>query len=243
LCADRAPAGDTVTIAAASDLIFCLDALNAEFKTQHPGARLKTSTGSSGNFFAQIQRGAPFDVFLSADAIYPKRLAESGHAAADSLTRYALGRIVLWTARADLAVTNGLTVLTNALVRRLAIANPAHAPYGRAAQAALERAGLWDAVRRKVVLGENVTQAAQFVQTGNADAGLVSLSLVLAPKLKDTGRWWLIPEEAHPLLEQAAVLTRRGETNALAKVYLDFLRSESAASIFERFGFRLPEGQ
>jgi len=231
----------TVSIAAASDLVFCLEELNAHFQKRHPTAKIHISAGSSGNFFAQIQRGAPFDVFLSADMRYPRELARAGQADVTSLTPYAIGRIVLWTLKTNLSVTNGLSILTNATVRKFAIASPEHAPYGQAARAALLRAKLWDLLQPKIVLGENIAQAAQFVQTGNVDAGMVALSLVSAPKLKNVGMWWLVPETMHPRLEQGAVLTQRGATNALARSYLEFLQSKEARVLFDRFGFRLPE--
>jgi len=229
-----------VSIAAASDLVFCLEELNAQFQNGYTNVTVKVTAGSSGNFFAQIQRDAPFDVFLSADRQYPEELARVGKADGKSLTPYAVGRIVLWTVKTNLAVTNGLTVLTNTTVRKVAIANPAHAPYGRAAKSALERAGVWNAARDKLVIGENIAQTAQFVQTGNVDVGVIALSLVSAPKLKNIGSWWLIPEEMHPRLEQAAILTRRGETNAAARLYLAFLGSDAGRAILSRYGFQLP---
>lgn len=229
-----------VSVAAASDLVFCLEELNAQFQKAHSNITINVTSGSSGNFFAQIRRDAPFDVFLSADRRYPEELVRAGKADGGTLYLYAVGRIVLWTTRTNLAVTNGLSILTNPSVRKIAIANPEHAPYGQAAKAALERAGVWAGVQHKLVIGENIAQTAQFVQTGNVDAGIVALSLVSAPRLKNTGSWWLIPEDAHPRLEQAAVRTRHGTGNAAAGVYLDFLRSEAGRAILHRFGFGLP---
>ena len=236
----EAQTAESISIAAASDLVFCMVELNADFNTHHPAVEVKLSTGSSGNFFAQIQRGAPFDVFLSADMRYPSELVKTGHAEARSLMPYAVGRIVLWTVKTNVAVTNGLTVLTSAVVKRFAVANPDHAPYGRAARAALDSSRLWSGLQPKLVTGENVAQAAQFVETGNVDAGIVALSVVSAPKLKNVGVWWLIPEELHAPMHQAAVLTRRGASNVWAQRYMEFLRTRRAREIFERFGFRLP---
>lgn len=227
-------------IAAASDLMFCLDALNDAFRTAHPGTQVQVTPGSSGNLFAQIQQGAPFDLFLSADRSYPLALIAAGAAESNSLTHYANGRLVLWTLKPEIAVTNGLPVLTQPTFRRLAIANPEHAPYGRAARDALQRAGLWNQVTNRLVLADNIAQAAQWVQTGAVDAGLVALSLVSAPKLKGVGAYWVLPEDSHAPLEQAAVLTRRGTTNAAARAYLNFLRTPKARSIFDQYGFRLP---
>lgn len=230
-----------VAVAAASDLVFCLDALNEKFKTVHTNADIKVSIGASGNFFAQIQRGAPFDVFLSADLSFPEKLVQAGAADGASLFTYAHGHLVLWTTRTNLMVTNGLTELLRSDVRRIAIANPDTAPYGRAAKAALEHAKLWEAVKPKLVIGENIAQTAQFVEQGAADAGIVALSLVSAPKLAKVGRWWAVPPELHPPVIQGAVLTKAGSTNAVARAFLDFLRSPDARDIFHRFGFRLPE--
>ncbi len=231
----------TVSVAAASDLIYCLEALHAEFRRTEPQVTLQTATGSSGNFYAQIRHGAPYDVFLSADLRYPRELIAAGAAEGASLTRYAVGRIVVWTRRPELDLSDLGALVRNPRVARFAIANPAHAPYGRAAREALEHAAAWGAVQPKLVLGENIAQTAQFVQTGNAETGIVALSLVLAPINAGVGRWVEIPSDHHAPLEQGAVLTRRGATNPAAGRYLAFLRSPAARAIFERHGFRLPE--
>lgn len=242
-----AGASPTVSIAAASDLIYCLEALHAAFlQIENPKSKtenlttLTVATGSSGNFFAQIKHGAPYDIFLSADLSYPRALIAAGLADSASLTPYAIGRLVLWTARRDLDVTAAASVVRDPQVKKFAIANPAHAPYGRAAQQVLEKLDTWSPAQPKLVLGENISQTAQFVQTGNADAGLVALSLVLAPPLRDTGRWHEIPASLHDPLEQAAVLTLRGAANPAAVRYLAFLRSPTARKIFDRYGFRVP---
>ncbi len=227
-----------VSIAAASDLVFCMEELNKTFSDSHPNVAVKLSTGSSGNFFAQIQNGAPFDVYLSADITFPKRLIESGHADSRSLSTYAIGRLVLWTMNTNLPVSEGLAVLKNPAVKKFAIADPEHAPYGAAARAALQKAGLWDSLQSKLVRGENIAQTFQYAQTGNADVALVALSLVSAPSMKDKGAWWLVPESEHPKLEQALVLTTRGRKNPFAREYLAFLRSKEARAIFDRYGFQ-----
>ncbi|MEW5944408.1 MAG: molybdate ABC transporter substrate-binding protein [Pseudomonadota bacterium] len=232
--------GEVLHVAAASDLIYCLEELDGAFTKARPGVRLKASTGSSGNFYAQIQNGAPFDVFMSADVKYPKALIEAGQAEGDNLTVYAAGRIVVWTVDPRFDVARGLEALLDPGVRRIAIANPEHAPYGRAAQAALESAGLWARVEGKLAKAENIAQAAQFVLTGNADAGIVALSLVKSPRLAGIGKYVEIPPRSYPRLEQAAVVTRKGASNPLAKAYLDFLRSREARAIFDRYGFVLP---
>lgn len=235
--------GATLHIAAAADLAHCLPPLNQAFAVRHPEADLKVATGSSGNFFAQIRQGAPFEVFLSADQRYPQALVQAGLASADSLRPYAVGQLALWSSSPAIQVSQGLRVLTSSKVRRIAIANPEHAPYGRAARAALERAGLWDALQPKLVLGENIAQAAQFVASSNADAGLVAGSLLQAPALAGRGQAWLLPADSFPRLEQAAVLTRRGAASPLAQAYLDFLGAPEARQIFRRCGFLLPDAR
>jgi len=207
----------------------------------HAGADLKVSTGSSGNFFTQISQGAPFDVFLSADIQYPQKLVDNKLADKNSLTPYAAGRLALWTMNDKLDVNQGFVILKDAAVTRIAIANPEHAPYGKAAQAALEKAGLWNEIQKKIVLGENIAQTAQYVETGNAEVGLVAWSLLKAPAMQGKGSSWLLPIDAFPKLEQAAVLTNQGAHSALAKQYLVFLRSDEAKTIFARYGFVLPK--
>lgn len=232
-----------LTIAAASDLAYCMDALNAEFRRQHPDVDLKATTGASGNFFAQIKAGAPFDVFLSADLSYPRELIKAGLAEESSLLLYATGHLALWTTRDDIDLSAGLAALKSPAVARIAIANPDVAPYGRAARAALQSAGVWAAVQSRLVLGENIAQTAQFVQTGNADAGVVSLSLVKAPKMAGVGRYIEIPEALHPRLEQGGVITRHGKANPIAADYLRFLASPGARAVLDRHGFLLPAAE
>lgn len=230
-----------LAIAAASDLVFCVEELHSKFIQKHPDAEVKVSIGSSGNFFAQIRNGAPFDIFLSADMAFPKMLVEEDLAVRESLTPYAVGRLVLWTTRPSVDVGKGLAVIAGEEVAKVAIANPEHAPYGRAARETLERKQLWGAAKTKLVVGENIAQTAQFVQTGNADVGLVALSLVMAPTLANVGTWKEIPADLHAPLEQGAVITRRGAEHPLSQTYIEFLRSREAREIFDRFGFTLPE--
>jgi molybdate transport system substrate-binding protein len=233
-------AAEPLAIAAASDLVYCLEEVNKTLAKTHPEVVINVTTGSSGNFFAQIKNGAPFDLFLSADVQYPRDLIKAGLADEKSLTIYAVGRIALWTTKADVDVSKGLSVITTDAVRKLAIANPDHAPYGRAAKAALEHEKIWLLLTNKVVLGENISATTQLVETGNAEAGIVALSLLLSPKLANKGHYWEIPESLHPRLEQAAVITNKGIKHPQAQLYLDFLRSEDARRVFDRYGFRLP---
>jgi molybdate transport system substrate-binding protein len=227
-------------VAAAADLSYCIDDIAAAFRKEVPQASVKISTGASGSFFAQIRNGAPFEVFLSADMDYPRELARLGDADGATLAPYALGRIALWSADGKLDVAQGLALVRDARVTRLAIANPATAPYGRAARAALERGGLWAAVQGKLVIGENVAQAAQFVQSGNAQLGIVSLASLRSPRLAGAGRFYLIPDAGIAPIEQGAIVTRRGRANPLAARFVRFLGSPAARAILERNGFGLP---
>ena len=229
-----------VSVAAASNLLYALDALHAAFAKSAPDIALTVATGASGNLVAQIKNGAPYDVFLSADLDYPQALVASGQAVAASLTTFATGRLVLWTTRpaSDLPLTSIAATVRDPAVKKLAVANRDTAPYGRAARQALDRLGLTSAAQPKLVTGENVTQTAQFVETGGADAGFVALSLVLSPRLKDRGRWLEVPAELHDPLAHGAILTLRGATNPSARRYLEFLRSEPAQKILRDFGYR-----
>lgn len=231
----------TLHIAAASDLSHCLEELNTAFQRNAPDALLKVSFGSSGNFFAQIKNSAPFDLFLSADLGYPRALIRDGLAEESSLTPYAAGRIVVWSMNPAIDLSRGMASLADPALRRIAIANPDHAPYGRAAQAALRGAGLWDKLEARLVKGENIAQTAQFVETGNADAGIVALSLLKAPNMAGKGKYFEIPAELYPRMDQGAVVTRKGAGNPLAARYLAFLRSPQARAIFEKYGFILPD--
>jgi molybdate transport system substrate-binding protein len=231
-----------VRVAAAADLRFALDELAADFSRAQPGIGLKISYGSSGNFFAQLSNRAPFDVFLSADADYPRRLAADG-LGLDAPFLYAYGRVVLWVARASpLDVeAQGLRALLSPLARKIAIANPRHAPYGRAAEAALRSAGLYDAVAGRLVLGENVAQTAQFVQSGAADAGIVALSLALAPQMKAQGRFVELPAESYPRIEQGGLVLSWAQDRDAARAFRDALRGDLGRATLARFGFWLPE--
>ncbi len=234
--------GDEIAIAAASDLSFAFKELTVAFEKAQ-GIRVRLSLGSSGNFFSQIQQGAPFDLYFSADVRYPQKLIEAGQAAADSLYRYAVGRIVVWVPNASaLAVDRlGLDVLLDRSVKKIAIANPKHAPYGRAAVAALEQAKLYERVKDKLVFGENVSQAAQFVESGAAEAGVIALSLALAPPMHAAGTYWLVPDSAHLPLEQGAVIVSAARNREGAQAFLRFLKTEEATRVMARYGFLVPE--
>jgi molybdate transport system substrate-binding protein len=233
----------SVSIAAAANFVYALDALNAAFKRVAPTVKVTSTTGASGALFAQIKYGAPFDVFLSADTEYPQHVVEAGLADRSTLQIFATGRLVAWTTRTDIDVANLAAAIRAPRVRKIAIAQPRAAPYGRAAQATLKSLGVWDYAEPKLVMGESVTQTAQFVETGNADLGIVALSLVVSPKLAHKGRWSEISPDSYQTvsLDHAAVLLRRGSANPDAKRYLEFLRSEAAKKILRDFGYAVPE--
>lgn len=234
-----ARAADSVAIAAAANLVYALDALNAEFKRTTPGVVVTATTAASGSLFAQIKNGAPFDVFLSADTDYPRQLVEQKLGDASTLRTFATGRLVLWTTRADVDPSDVVRTVRASNVKKIAIAQPKTAPYGRAAQATLEKRGVWRDAQPKLVYGETISQAAQFVETGSADAGFVALSLVLSTKLSQRGRWKEVPPEdyADVPLDHAGVLTLRGAGNPAARRYLEFLHSEPARKILREFGY------
>lgn len=234
---------ETLTLAAASDLAYSIDELAAAFGKEVPGAEVKVSLGSSGNFFAQIKNGAPFDVFMSADLAYPAQLAREGAADGASLATYAIGRVAVWSLDKRFDLSQGMRVFNDPRLTRVAIANPDVAPYGRAAKAALQAHGVWDAVRSKLAIGENIAQTAQFIQTGNAQLGIVSYASVLAPRLKGVGSYYLIPATGTAPIEQGAIVTRHGKTNRLAPRFMRFLQSPAARAILLRHGFSLPPGK
>lgn len=243
ICAAAASTGaaQDLTIAAASDLQSVLPQVVSAFETQ-TGRSVRVTFGSSGNFFTQIQNGAPFDVYFSADIDYPRRLEQAGLAEPGTLYQYATGRLVLWTARdSGIDVRPGLQVLLDPGVRRISIANPEHAPYGRAAVAALRGAGLYDRVQSKLVLGENISQAAQFVQSGNAQVGIIALSIALAPAMTSAGTYFAIPTSSHPPIEQAAVIVKSSGKKALARDFLQFLKQPDMVALMQRFGFEIPQ--
>ncbi|MBI5901573.1 MAG: molybdate ABC transporter substrate-binding protein [Rhodocyclales bacterium] len=232
-------AGGRITIAAAADLKFALEEILAEFRSANPGDVIETTYGSSGKFHTQIRQGAPFDMFFSADIEYPRLLAREG-LAASAVQRYAVGRIVLWSISRD-ARRMTLADLADPAIRKIAIANPKHAPYGRRAEEALRAAGVWKQVESRLVVGENIAQAAQYVQTGNADAGLIALSLALNQELASKGSHVVIPETLHQPLEQGFIITRRAAGNPLAQRFGDFMGSPVARSILVRWGFSLSQ--
>jgi len=240
---DGARSRGRVRIAAASDLSAALGALTVDFTAAHPNIDVTISYGSSGTFYAQLTNRAPFDIFLSADHAYPTQLIAQGLTVPGSEFAYARGRIVVWTsAESPLDVArDGLQALLSERVAHVAIANPDHAPYGRAAIAALTKDGIYDRVRPKLVFGESVSQAMQFVATGAADAGIVALSLALAPATRDKGRWFEIPESDYPAIEQSGVILKWAEDVDAAQAVRAYIMSAAGQAVLKRYGF-LPAG-
>lgn len=232
---------EQITVAAASDLSFVLREIAVRFQRE-TGDTVKLSFGSSGNFYSQIQNGAPHDVFFSADVEYPRKLEEAGLIEPGTLYEYAAGKLVLWTPNdSKIDVQQGLKCVLDPRVQKIAIANPAHAPYGRAAEAALKKAGLYDKVSSKLVLGENISQTAHFVETGNAEVGLIALSLAVAPEMKGSGRYYLVPAELYPPIIQAAVILKSSARKQTARRFLEFMKSPSISSLMKEYGFESPE--
>jgi molybdate transport system substrate-binding protein len=235
--------GQRMRVAAAADLKFAMEELSAEFQSK-TGTEVDVTSGSSGNFFAQIQGGAPFDLFFSADMEYPQKLEAAGFAEPGTLYGYARGRIVIWS-RGDSQVDVsklGWNALLDGRVQKIAIANPSLAPYGRAAVSALQKAGVYEQVKPKLVYGENVSQAAQFVQSGNAQAGIISYSLALSPSMKD-GNVWEIPSDMHAPIEQGAVMLKTARNKTASLAFLNFVKSAPGKTILEKYGFTVPEGK
>ncbi len=236
----RLSTAQEITVAAAADLQFAFQDVATRFE-KDSGKHLKLIFGSSGNFFAQIQNGAPFDVFFSADIDYPKRLEAAGLAEPGSLYPYAAGKIVLWVPKeSKLDLSHGLQVLLDPGVRKIAIANPEHAPYGRAAIAALRHENFYDKVSAKFVLGENISQTATFVVSGSADVGIVALSLALAPSMKEKGRYVEIPTDDYPAIEQGAVILKSSPNKELGRQLFAFLKTAALQDLLRSYGFSIP---
>lgn len=231
-------AAERITIAAAADLKFALTEIVTQFKAARPNDEVEMIFGSSGKFRTQIANGAPFDLFFSADIAYPRELKQEGLAASEVIP-YAVGRIVLWSQRPDAAKLT-LNDLTRSDIRKIAIANPRHAPYGMRAQEALQATGLWDKLQPKLVYGENVGHTAQFVESGAADVGIIALSLVLNPGLKNPGGYYLVPADLHQPLQQGFIITQRAQGNKLARAFADYMGTAPARKIMRNYGFVLP---
>jgi molybdate transport system substrate-binding protein len=247
-CCAGAPAADQsssrgpIAVAAASDLQTVFPDIQSRFE-RDTGVKMTVSFGSSGNFFAQIQNGAPYDLFFSADVDYPRRLGDSGHAEKNSLYLYAIGKLVLWTRKdSGIDIRRGLAVLKDDRVRRIAIANPEYAPYGRAAVAALRSEQLYEALREKLVMGENLAQTAQLADSGNADVAILGSAIAHSPTLGASGTYIEIPAAAYAPIEQAAIVVSASRNKDGARRLLEYIKNPDAKALFEKYGFTVPSG-
>lgn len=235
-----AACAQTLRVAAASDLQFAMKDLARRYE-QQSGKKVEVSYGSSGNFRTQIENGAPFDVFFSADAQYPEQLVKAGVADPQTLFTYAQGHLVIWAppgANLHLA-EKGFDALKDPRVVKIAIANPEHAPYGRAAVAALQKVGLYEQLKSKLVLGENISQTAQFVQSGSAQAGIIAMSLTYAESMKGGDRWE-IPSDDYPAILQKAVVVSASQNKSAANAFLAYVKSDEGRQILSKYGLTLP---
>jgi molybdate transport system substrate-binding protein len=238
---DRRPPRARVRVAAAADLNAAMGDLVARFSGSH-AVDVDASYGSSGTFYAQLLNQAPFDVFFSADLEYPRQLAARGLTLEGGEFQYAVGRLVVWvpnSSSVDVGRT-GLKGLGDPSIAHVSIANPGHAPYGRAAVAALRSAGVYDAVRGKLVFGENVAQALQFVQSGAADAGIVALSLALAPAARDRGRYAEVPLDRYPRIDQGGTILKWAADVEAARALRAYVLSGDGRAVLRQYGFFLP---
>ena len=231
-----------IIVAAAADLQFAMQDVAARFQKE-TGKTVRVTYGSSGNFFQQIQNGAPFDMFFSANLDYPKKLEAAGLIEPGSFYPYANGKIVIWVKNeSKLELKSGMQILLDSSVKKIAVANPQHAPYGQAAIAAMQKANIYEKVKDKFVLGENISQTASFVVSGAADVGVVALSLTLSPNMKDKGRFVEVPSNDYPPIEQACVILKSSTNKETAKQFLSFFKSGAIADVLRSYGFDVPQG-
>lgn len=232
-----------IAVAAAADLKFALDELVREYHERTPDTTIQVTYGSSGSFYAQLQNQAPFDLYFSADVEYPRKLAAGGHALDDAVFLYAVGRIVVWVPNASPIDVAGLGIqsLLAPTVRKIAIANPRHAPYGVAALAAMKGLGVFSQSEPKLVFGENIAQTAQFVQSGAADIGIIALALSIAPQMRGAGRYWEIPLDAYPAMEQGGMIAKWTKDAPAARSFRDFALGPHGREVLRRYGFFLPD--
>lgn len=227
----------SIKIAAAADLRFALDDITKLYKKNHPDVMIDVIYGSSGNLFQQITNQAPYDLFFSADVSLAAKLEEM-KLTLNKPTIYAVGHLVLWSATKD--VSKGLDLLKSEDVKKIAIANPEVAPYGKRAMESLKYYNLYDKIKDKIVKGDNVSQAAQFVLTGNAEAGIIALSLALSPEMSAKGKYYIIDEKSYSKFEQAYVILKKSRKNNDVLNFVKFLETKKVKDIFNKYGFKLP---
>ena len=229
-------AAEEVVVAVAANFTEVVERLELDFESD-TGHTVTVVAGSTGKLYAQIANGAPFDVFLSADQERPERLEKEGLAVAGSRFTYATGRLVLWSPELGRVGSDGAATLRQGKFRRLAIANPELAPYGVAAKQTLEKLGLWERFKDKIVMGETIGQAHALVASGSAELGFVALSSLLSPRVEIKGSIWDVPQNLYAPIRQDAVLLSRSAGNAAARAFLAFLRSEKARPVIKRYGY------
>lgn len=231
-----------ITVAAAADLQFALQDVAVRFQKES-GTKVKLVYGSSGNFFQQIENGAPIDLFFSANLDYPKRLEAAGLIQPGSYYEYARGKLVIWVPKgSQLNLDSGVQSLLDPSVKKIAIANPAHAPYGQAAVVALKGERVYDKVKEKLVLGENASQAASFAASGAADVGIVPMSLALSPNMRDRGRYIEVPAADYPVIEQACVILAGSKNKSAARQFMSLIKTSATAELLKSYGFDVPGG-
>ncbi|MGA3210444.1 MAG: molybdate ABC transporter substrate-binding protein [Terriglobales bacterium] len=234
-------AAQEITVAAAADLQFAMQDIAARFQRE-TGKSVKLTYGSSGNFYQQIQNGAPFDMFFSADLEYAKKLEAAGLTDPGSYHQYARGKIVIWVLKdSKLDLSAGMKALLDPAVKKIAIANPKHAPYGQAAVAAMQKENIYEKVKDELVLGENISQTASFVVSGSAAVGIVALSLALSPTMKDKGRYVEIPAGEYPPIDQACVVLSSSKNKETARQFLSFIKTATTAETLRNYGFEVAD--
>jgi molybdate transport system substrate-binding protein len=236
-CISQLCIAQEITVAAAADLQFAMQDVAARFQKE-TGKTVKLTYGSSGNFFQQIQNGAPFDVFFSANLDYAKKLDAAGLTEPGSYYPYAKGKIVIWVRNdSKLDLSSGMRVLLDPSIKKIAVANPEHAPYGQAAVAAMQNDKIYEKVKDKFVLGENISQTASFVVSGGADVGIVALALALSPNMKDKGRYVEVPAGEYPPIEQACVILASSKNKETARQFLAFIKTPAIGDLLRSYGF------
>jgi len=229
-----------ITVAAAADLQFAMQDIAARFQKE-TGKSVKVIYGSSGNFFQQLQNGAPFDLFFSANLDFAKKLEAAGLTEPGSYYQYASGKIVIWVPNGSkLDLSSGLQALLDPSIKKIAVANPQHAPYGQAAVAAMQKENVYEKVKNKLVLGENISEATSFVVSGAADVGIVALSLALSPNMKDKGRYVEVPSADYPPIEQACVILGSSKNKETVRQFLAFFKTAATSQVLSSYGFDVP---
>lgn len=227
----------SVHVAAAANLRYVLEEIKGSYQKKYPSATVNLSFGSSGTLTQQILNGASYDLFLSADNVYPHKIAEK-KLAAGPVSMYAFGKLALYSSTIN--VSKGLKVLTDPTVKRIAIANPETAPYGKRSVEILEKQALYKIIKSKIIWGENIAQTIQFASTGNAEVGLVALSLLKTPEISGKGYVFVIPDSMYLPIEQSGVLLKQASENSEAARFMNYILSAQSKPIWEKYGYSVP---